>query len=251
MSDSDIIPTVLLTGAASGIGRGIAIHLVKQKKYKLALLDINKNGLTQTQSLCLQQDPLAKIKLIECDITHTQSVRSIIDDIATNFGPLAVVINDAGIIYKHLIDADIDIQKVKQSILINLWAPIFICSYAVPYLKQTKLQYSELNCPSIINVTSVLSTVRATAPEFGIYCATKFGLRGFTSCLFDELRDSGIKVCNLMPAWTNTAMLDNHNVVERNRNNLDDIVFGEQALQPNDVGQTVEFILDTSLTCVP
>eukprot|EP01084_Bolivina_argentea_P218538 370827_1 len=251
MSNSAVIPTVLLTGAASGIGRGIAIHLAKQNKYKFALLDIDKHGLIKTKSLCIQQDSSANIKLVECDVTNTSLVKSNIDEIGNNFGPLSVVINNAGIIHKHLIDANIDIKKVQQLISVNLMAPIFICSYTVPYLKQTKLKYSELNCISIINITSACSTMRGTASEFGIYCASKFGLRGFTDCLFDELRDSGIKVCNLAPAWTNTPIMNNHNVVEKNKNNLDNIVIGEQALQTDDIGQTVNFILNTSITCVP
>ena len=76
----------------------------------------------------------------------------------------------------------------------------------------------------------------------GIYASTKWGLLGFTECLFEELREYGIKVSAILPGWCNTN--------QPRRYNKDKINW-DKTVQPSDVGNAVKFILSSSDTVCP
>merc|ERR1712228_1092036 len=59
---------------------------------------------------------------------------------------------------------------------------------------------------AIIQISSRGATFRATDPLDSVYCSSKFGVRGFSDVLFKEVKNLGIKVCQLMPGWVNTEL---------------------------------------------
>ena len=92
----DLLPTVLITGASRGIGRNIAIHLSLSKKYKLVLLSRNQEKLSETVDLCKQINNNVQLMALQCDINDTNQLKECIKK-AGEFGPYAVLINNAGI----------------------------------------------------------------------------------------------------------------------------------------------------------
>eukprot|EP01083_Nonionella_stella_P143749 447395_1 len=206
---SPILPTVVITGASRGIGRNIAVNLAVSGKYKLALLARNVSKLDETVNLCTEVNKNVQAMPFQCDISNTNQLTETITKIATEFGPFAVLINNAGVLYSHFVDKDMEIEKVNSLLQINLNALIVACKLSIPYLKQTKALYPAMNV-AIIQVSSRASTFRTTCAGDSIYCASKFGVRGFSDCLFKELKDFGIKVCQLMPGWVNTPMVKDY-----------------------------------------
>ena len=236
------LPTVLITGASKGIGREIAIDLAKQNKYKIALLSRSVQHLKQTAEQCKDVNPDASILILPCDVTDKTSLKACIDKCALEFGPLSVIINNAGLLYINGIDESIDMNKVADTININLNGAINGCIFSVPHLKKTKQKYQNYQV-CVINIASRAS-VNTTA-KFGIYCASKFGLKGFSDCLFKEMVQTGlgIKVCSIMPGYVNTEMM---------KNNPDYGAFAiDKMIQARDVVYTVNYVLNCPDTCCP
>eukprot|EP01083_Nonionella_stella_P002628 7528_1 len=239
---SPILPTVVITGASRGIGRNIAVNLAVSGKYKLALLARNVSKLDETVNLCTEVNKNVQAMPFQCDISNTKQLTETITKIGTAFGPFAVLINNAGVLYSHFVDKDMEIDKINNLLQINLNALIIACKLSVPYLKQTKSFHRAMNV-AIIQISSKASTFRS--PDFAvgnsIYCASKFAVRGFSNCLFKELKDFGIKVCQIMPGMVNTEMTKKY----------EETMILENMIQSNDISYAVNFILNCPDTCCP
>lgn len=237
---SQLIPTIIITGAAGGIGQGIAIALAALKGYKLALIDIK--SMDKTISLCHGVNEFVKIRSYQLDISDLKALRLTIDKINKEFGPISCLVNNAALIYHNEINSTtLDYMEVDKVLDVNLKAAIHCTSYCVPYIKDTKNKYPYFNC-AIIILCSRTSTARKLGKGEGIYASTKWGLLGFTECLFEELREDGIKVSAILPGWCNTD--------QPRRYNKDKINW-DKTVQPSDVGKTVRFILTASDTVCP
>eukprot|EP01084_Bolivina_argentea_P023479 43797_1 len=240
MSESkNLLPTVLITGASRGIGRNIAIHLALSKKYKLVLLSRNQQKLNETVDLCKRVNNSIQLMSLQCDITNTKQLKECVKKTG-DFGPYAVLINNAGITYPHLVNDTMEDDKINNVLNTNLNNLIIACKESVPYLKKTKQLYPNMNV-AIIQISSRASTLRATDPMDSVYCASKFGVRGFSDCLFKELKNDGIKVCQLMPGWVNTELSWKYK----------DKLILENMIQPSDMSYAVDFVLNCPDTCCP
>ena len=239
------LPTILIIGGSSGIGQGIASHFAKSNHYKIAILSRDINKLQDTIKKCKVINPFINILSLQCDITNHEKLKTMIKKCHESFGPLTVLINSAGIVYEHLINNKINVNMVSKTIDINLKGVIYSCIYSVDYLKQTKKQYP-LYPVSIININSISSLDKETDPTFSIYVASKFGIRGFTQCLFNEVRQFGIKVTDISPGWINTPMVNQHN-----EKNIKDQVLNDQIMTVSDISKTIQYILDMSHKAVP
>ena len=241
MSD---LPTVLITGASKGVGRAIAIQLSKSKKYKLALLSRNLTGINETIKVCKSVNSNIKCLPLQCDITDDKKLSQTISLVGNSFGPLCVLINNAGQLYvKSIDDPNINIKKINKLIDINLKGSIKTTIYSVPFIKKSSNLLNYKNNCAIITIGSRASTIRSCGATVSFYNSTKFGQRGFNECLFHDLREFGIKVSIIMPGYTNTNMLDNH----RDKDVLD----RSKTVQPTDCANAVEFVLNSAQTVCP
>ena len=237
-------PTVLIIGGSSGIGQGIAFEFSQSNKFKIAILSSNNSKLQHTVKLCRLINPNSNILALQCDITNDQKLKSMITKCHFEFGPLTILINSAGVLYEHLINNTIDMVAVNKCIDVNLKGLINSCIFSVDYLKQTKKKYP-IYPVSIININSISSLDKETDPKYSIYVASKFGVRGFTQCLFNELKEFGIKVVDISPRWINTPMVDQHN------KDQNDQILTEQMMTVSDITKTIQYILDISHKAVP
>ena len=114
----------------------------------------------------------------------------------------------------------------------------------LPYLIETDEKKLNIN-KAIINIGSMSSLAINVGIDRSIYVATKHALKGFSDCLFCDVREYGIKVCCVMPHFINTEMIEK---IQRNHFLLPHM---NELIQPSDIAKTIDYILDCSPHACP
>ncbi len=180
---------ILITGAASGIGRATA-ELFAGKGAKLALVDANAEGVNEVaQALGAAAFPY--------DLTDVENVGAMVDAAAAAMGGLDGVVNCAGLgTAKPLVEMDLAFFRKVSAI--NFEAPIMICKAALPLMKAA-------GGGTVVNIASGQG-ILPNAPNNTAYCATKGGLIAFTKNLAVEGAGFGVRANAVAPGVTNTPM---------------------------------------------
>jgi short-subunit dehydrogenase len=188
--------SVIITGAASGIGRATAIKFSKMG-YFVGAFDVNIEGL-----ISLQNEVGPSLVYFVCDVTSDESVKNAITQFTVlTEGSLDVLCSNAGIlVQKPFIDGDL--KMYKKMIDINDYGMVNVIYQALPYLKNTK--------NSRIVITSS-SSASFGMPLFSVYSATKLFLRGLTEALYNEFRAYKIHVSDVMPLFVKSGMTKDQN----------------------------------------
>ena len=179
---------LLLVGASGGIGQAIARELDKTGIH-LLLVGRNNEKLAQ-----LKQGLSGKHQVLIADINTPQGRDTIISECQKV--SLKLYINASGIMDFHLYE-DQDNGLIETMMATNLVSPMLLCQRLIPLLKQRQEA-------AIINIGSTFGSIGH--PGFTAYCASKFGLRGFTEALQRELADSSVRVSYLAPRATRTDL---------------------------------------------
>jgi sorbitol-6-phosphate 2-dehydrogenase len=178
----------IVTGAASGIGQGIAMGL-GQADAKVAIADINLEGAAAVvQDFAGQGLPGALA--VRLDVTNEQSVDQMIESVLEEFGRIDILVNNAGIALSHAL-VSFPKEDWDRTLAINLTG-YFLCARAVArvLIKQGK-------GGNIVNISSK-SGVRGSRDN-SAYNATKFGAIGVGQGWARELAPHGIRVNNVLP----------------------------------------------------
>ncbi len=185
---------VLLTGAAGGIGAAIARQLTGFGA-NLLLADLDTPALKQ---IAAETGQAAHA----CDLGMKESRVALLDTVADRFGALDGLVYCAGINAFGLHDSQSD-ELIERIMKINLVAPIQLTRGLIPLLERGAN-------PVIVNLGSVFGHIGF--PGFSLYCASKFGLHGYTEALRRELADGPIRVAWISPRATSTRM--NHGIID-------------------------------------
>lgn len=189
---------VLLTGAASGVGRATSIRLAAEGA-SLFAVDVNTEGL---QSLA-NEVATADTNLITqvCDVTSVEQCRQAVEACVETFGRLDVLGNIAGISWQdHLADVTEDDWDLMFNV--NVKGPFFLTQAALPHLIEAK--------GNIINIASNTGTMGMAYTV--LYSATKGAVVQFTRSLAMELVKTPVRVNAIAPGGINTAMTQNYRV---------------------------------------
>jgi short-subunit dehydrogenase len=191
---------VLLTGATGGIGRAIAVQLVRSGA---AVMLVGRSaarlaGQSRELVASIGKDPADESRLAwrVADITHRPATSELADD-AARWG-CNVLVHGAGIPAFGAF-ANVDPDEIQRLVQTNLVAPIRLTHALLPHLRQQARA-------QILCIGSALG--RMGLPGFAVYGATKFGLRGFAEALRRELGDTGVLVQYLGPRSTLTPFND-------------------------------------------
>lgn len=179
---------LLVTGASGGIGQAIA-HMLDGQGAHLLLAGRNRQVLEQLKAALTGEHEI---------IIADQNSPGGRDEIVAKCRQqgLGGFINSAGILdFDFYEQQDPDI--FEQVLRTNLVSPMLLCHTLIPLLKQKKEAL-------IVNIGSTFGSIGY--PGFTAYCASKFGLRGFTEALQRELADTSIKVLYLAPRATDTGL---------------------------------------------
>lgn len=184
--------TVLITGGSSGIG----LEIVKQlsRENKVIVVAHRKTLETDMQGIS------SKIHSFNCDLSNRNSVEDIFDKIGKQFSSIDVLINNAAVQYPaEFLDNEFSLQNMEREIEIN-----FVSLFKITYLLLPSLLKQT---PSfILNVNSGLGL--APKRSSAVYCATKFGLNGFSKSLAYQLKDTNIKVLQAFMPLVDTPMTE-------------------------------------------
>ena len=193
---------VLITGAGGGIGSALVARIYNEGASVLLTGrdDIQLRRIIAT--LGLNEE---RASYLVADLARAAD-RTRLCAKATSWGNgIDVLINNAGVADFGLL-GDRATVDIDHAVAVNLLAPMDLCRALLPYLRQKPAAH-------IVNIGSVLGSIGVAGSS--IYCATKFGLRGFSEALRRETADTDVRVHYFAPRATRTA-LNSHAVDELN-----------------------------------
>ena len=203
----------VVTGAASGIGKGMARRFAKEGM-KVVMADVEKEALANAEAE-LKKDG-GQVSSVLCDVSDPKQVEGLAKHSRETHGAVDILCNNAGVSSAGLL-WDTPLDEWKWVMGVNLWGVIHGIRYFVPdMIKQGTEGH-------IVNTSSVLGMV--VGPFLGVYQTTKHAVLGVSETLHHELNmmQSKIKVSVLCPAAVNTK------IAEAGRNRPASLGGGSQA----------------------
>ncbi|MEW6555183.1 MAG: SDR family NAD(P)-dependent oxidoreductase [Actinomycetota bacterium] len=186
--------TVVVTGAASGIGREIALAFARRGA-RLAVADINAGGLEKVR---LELTPLAgKVYAQVVDVAIAAEVEGFCDSVYREMGRVDILCNNAGIGIGGRFE-DVTLEDWEWTLGVNLWGVIHGCHYFYPRM------IAQGGGGHIVNTASGAGL--APLPLMTAYCCTKYAVVGFSETLRAEAALHGIGVSAICPGIVNTPI---------------------------------------------
>jgi NAD(P)-dependent dehydrogenase (short-subunit alcohol dehydrogenase family) len=192
----------VITGAASGFGRELAI-LCAQEGMKLVLADIDEKNLPGTVALLA---PGTESLCVKCDVSKAESVKALADQTYARFGAAHLLFNNAGV--SPVGPAwSATLADWQWTLGVNLMGVVHGIHFFVPRMLEAKTEGHIVNTASVAGLLSV--------PASGPYCVSKHGVVTLSEVLYHDLRifQARIGVSVLCPAFVNTGIKDS----DRNR----------------------------------
>ena len=187
--------TIFITGGASGIGRAVAVKFGQQGWF-VGIADINETGARETAAML----PAGASSVHKLDVRDREAWDAALADCAkASGGRIDAVFNNAGIPLGGNL-TDNTTAEIERCLDINLKGVLFGAQAAHPWLKASAPGSCLLNTASAAGIYGT--------PGAAVYSATKFGVRALTECLDAEWAADQIKVCDLMPGFIDTPLID-------------------------------------------
>jgi 3-oxoacyl-[acyl-carrier protein] reductase len=194
----------LVTGAAFGIGRAIALALAREGA-DLYLVDIDEANL-RTAAREAEQCGV-KAAIFPCDLSQPAAITATVNAVLAQAGGIHILVNNAGIAYYGRTDA-MTAEQWNRLLAVNLLAPIQLVGELLPTLAAQDEAH-------ILNVCSFLGL--APARKMTAYQTSKFGLVGLTAALHAEYARSSFGVTALCPGFVNTTLTGGYATVLPNQ----------------------------------
>ncbi len=187
----------VVTGAASGIGRGIALGFAREGA-QVAVLDINSEGAAKTAADI--QAAAGNAKAFALDVTDRNACRATAATVASEVGAVSILVNNAGINRRNAFTADPDavIKDWQDIMAINLNGVFNVTHAFVGALRASKGR--------IVNIASIQSFMHVRTPNSLAYTTSKHGVLGFTRALAAELGKDGVRVNAIGPGFIETPL---------------------------------------------
>lgn len=186
----------LVTGAASGIGAGIALAFAREGA-DVCLVDIVDEA-TASPVLDTVRGHGADAAYIRTDVADEHSVRAMAEDALSRFGRVDVLVNNAGIFTQSLLE-DMPVEDWDRIIAVNLRGTFLCTRFLIGHML-------ERGSGRIINIASQLGQIGGA--EVAHYSASKAGVIGLTKALAREVSNRGVLVNAIAPGPIQTPILD-------------------------------------------
>ncbi|MFJ9909713.1 oxidoreductase [Streptomyces sp. NPDC101152] len=177
-------PVALVTGASSGIGRAAALALVGAG---FAVVGTSRNA--------ANAKPLAGVTFLDLDVADDDSVRSLVGEVIDRFGRIDVLVNNAGV---GAVGAgeESSIDQAREVFDINVFGVMRMTNAVLPHMRAQ-------GSGRVVNVSSMMG--RVPAPFMAVYAATKHAVEGYSESVDHELREHGVRMLLVEPAYTSTS----------------------------------------------
>jgi NAD(P)-dependent dehydrogenase (short-subunit alcohol dehydrogenase family) len=184
----------VVTGAASGIGLGVAGRFALLDQHRVAVLDLHHDAAEQTAAGLRAQG--ATVKAFEVDVADRGAVTAAFESVRADLGPVGILVTSAGI---ESFDRVLDItpEAWDRILAVNLTGTFACIQAALPDMVAA-------GWGRIVTISS--SAAQSGAPRMAHYAASKGGVIGLTKSLARELAKSGITVNTIPPSLVDTPM---------------------------------------------
>jgi uncharacterized oxidoreductase len=187
--------TILITGGASGIGRGLAEAFLAAGN-TVIIAGRRRHALAETAAA----NPGMAFEVL--DVEDPDAIRTFAAKIANDYPALNVLINNAGVMRAEALLAEpFDLADAEATIATNLLGPIRLTAALLPHLRRQ-------TGATIVNVSSGLAFVPLVATP--TYNATKAAMHSYTQSLRTQLRDTPVQVIELVPPAVATDLMPGH-----------------------------------------
>jgi NAD(P)-dependent dehydrogenase (short-subunit alcohol dehydrogenase family) len=206
----------VVIGAGRGIGRAIAVELGRAGA-RLSLASRSRPELEATARMIG-----SRAVVTPTDVRDKDQVQALLDQTASALGPVDILVNSAGLgIFGPVVQfTDQDFSTLIDT---NLRGTFFTCRYVLPSMIERRTGH-------IVNIASIAGKVGSA--NRAVYCASKFGVVGFSESLAEEVRQHGIRVSVVCPGSTDTSFSDTKQAKAR-----------EKMLRPEDVAYAVRMLV--------
>jgi NADP-dependent 3-hydroxy acid dehydrogenase YdfG len=206
------------------MGKAVALALA-QHGIELALIGRNEQAITALARACTEAG--AKAFPLVCDIAQTETIESAVAEAIAGLGGLNYLINCAGISKEGKLH-ETDLADCDAILDTNLRSHLYLARYATPEINRNP-------GGAVIKIGAVHHPYSGAST----YLAANLGGEGLAEALFEDVREFGTKVCNIKPGWVNTPLVKSEGI--------------DKALmiQPEDIAQTVLFVLSMPATACP
>ncbi len=221
----------IVTGASSGIGLAIA-QMLGEEGYGVTMSARRPEKLEAAVAQ-LQGEGL-DVHGVPANVADEEEIRAVIAAHRERYGRLDVLVNNAGVGVGALL-GDIQSKRLDMQLEVNIRSIVIFYRECLELLQQAAAEHHN----ALVVNTSSISGKRGEA-WLSVYSATKHAVVGWTEAMNKELATQGIKSTALCPAFVDTAMTDF----------IKEHVKAEEMIRPQDIAESVRFLLRTSPACV-
>lgn len=214
----------VVTGASDGIGKQIAFKLASQG-VTLALIARNVERLEEVRTKCLELGS-SKVEIYVCDLKFKEQIKTTAEKVKSDFEKIEILINNAGIWQKVAQLEESSLENIEDVISTNLTGLVMLTNLILPELRKQE--------SSLINVSSH-SGIEAKNGQ-SLYCASKWGVTGFTESLRLDLKESSVRVAGLYQGGTHTGLFEK-------ANDPKDIELFSKYTKPKDLADVIVYML--------
>ncbi|RKN83530.1 oxidoreductase [Ulvibacterium marinum] len=186
-----------VTGASKGLGLSLVKKLL-DAGHRVAATSRTPEAISEKIDA-----PDTECLVLSMDLTNDKDIRSAIDATEKHFGTIDYVVNNAGYALMGALEESSS-EEIKKNFDVNVNGSLDVIRNVLPLLR-------EKGSGHIINIASVGGFV-GSFPAFGIYCATKFAVQGFTESLAVEVEPFGIRATSVNPGYFRTEFLSNESL---------------------------------------
>lgn len=177
---------ILISGGTSGLGFELAGALLKKGAH-IFICSRNQESVDKAK-IRLNSD---NVRALKCDITDPEDLKNLIQEVPNLDG----LINNAGVWLEGSVESN-SLQEISKTIDINLKGLIYCTNIFLPTLKKKE--------SFIVNISSTSGIdIKANQP---VYTASKWGVRGFTESIKEDLKDTKVKVIGVYPGGMKTNL---------------------------------------------